>query len=346
MKMNWSDWAAQANLDAPEFAPVDPAVIERIQERTMKQITVNKVKRRRGRVLLTVAAALAALSLTAGAVYVATRAGTRELMEAGPLTGGFQPQEISETSAAVIDEAQKDMALQSTSGGTTVTLDSIMGFATDQLSVLYLTMNVACPEGTDLCCDADCLRFVDRHIEFEPELLSSGSGSTVALGNDDGTYSVMLMYEVEGNLSGRTVTLELSDFTGVCDEEDLMQLFHGTLEPAVVGDWSFTFEPELDVPDEVEFDAALFKGAAFEPKSIQLCELGGAVTCVDDSVLLQEVAVEFADGTVYEGTFRSFGEFNEQTGERHFTCGFVFEAPQDLTNATALIVDGVRVPLD
>lgn len=345
MKMNWSDWVAQANLEAPSFADVPPAVIERIQERTMKQITAKKTKRRKIRVLLTVAAALAALSLTAGAVYVATRAGTRELIAAGPLTGGSLPQEISETSAAVIDETQRDMGLQSTSGGTTVTLESTMGFATGQLSVMYLTMNVACPEGTDFGCDVDCLGFVNQHMEFEPELRSSGSGSTVVLANEDGTYSVMLMYEVEGDLSGSTVTLELSDFTGMGDDETMIQLFNGTLEPTIVGDWSFTFDPGLDVPDAVEFDPALFDGVSFLPESIALCELGGAVTCVDDSVLLQEVAVEFADGTIYEGQFRSFGESNDLTGECHFTCGFVFEAPQDLTNAAALIIDGVRVPL-
>ncbi len=345
MKIAFSDWIAETDPDTPAYAPVDPAVIERIREQAMDKIQPKKKLSRRARAFLTAAAVLAALSITAGAVYLASHAGSRELMEAGPLSNGNHPQVIDETSAAILSEAESAVGLQSTDNGSAVTLESIMGFATDQLSVIYLTLNVAYPEGTEFDCSADDLGFVVQHLEFDPDMHVSGGGSSVAIYNDDSTYSIMLMYEFEGDLSGSRATLELTDFANI-GEENMRRLFDGTAKAEVPGTWRFTFDLPLDKPDTVAFDPALFDSAAFHPVSISLCGFGGALTLADDSVYLERIALELADGTTYDGVFRSFAAGNDETGEIHYTYGFVFEAPQDLSNAAALLIEGVRVPLE
>ena len=82
---------------------------------------------------------------------------------------------------------------------------------------------------------------------------------------------------------------------------------------------------------------ALFP-ANFAPGSAQLHATKRSTVCA--------AALELKDGSVYQGVFRSFCEFNETTGEIHYTHGFVFEVPQSLENATALVVEGIRIPLD
>jgi hypothetical protein len=343
MKMKLSDWIAEAGLDAPPCAPVDPAITERIREQTMQQIQTGH-KGKKFRVLLAVAATVAALSITAAAAYVAVHANNRDLMAASPLTGGSQPQVIDETSAAVIDEAANDLALSCTDSGSTVTLDSVMGFATDDLSVVYLSLTMDYPDGTTFSCDASELGFRSWFLRPTDGEMGNGSGSQVTVANDDGTCSVMLMFEFDSNLSGKTATLELEQF-GNMSGENLEAIGEGAAQAEVSGAWNFTLGLPLGQPDEVAFDAALFDDAAFMPTSIALSEFGGCVTLADDRTALSQVTLEFEDGSTYDGEFRSFANGSDETGEFHFTNGFVFEAPQDLTHAVALILDGVRVPL-
>ncbi len=345
MKLQYSELISLSGPDVLETDPVAPDALERIRERTMKQIRPNRNLSKRAIALLTAAAVFAALSITAGAVYLAVRAGNQDLMAAGPLTGGREPQQIDETAAAIIDEATQPLTIVYEDEETAVTLESVMGFATKPLSVMYLTFNVDYPDGTVFDCTADDLGFVRQDLRFSDDLFASGSGSHVVIMNDDGTCSIMMMYEFEADLSGHSAELTLTDFGNV-SKEAMPGIYDGTDAPAVTGEWTFSFDLSLlGAPDEIAFDAALFEQAHFRPVTIELCEFGGALTLENDSVDLQAVALELKDGSLYQGVFRSFCEFNESTGEIHYTHGFVFEVPQSLENAAALVVEGIRIPL-
>lgn len=346
MKLKFSELIALSGQEIPDTEPVAPDALERIREHTMKQLKPHRHLSRRAVALLTAAAVFAALSITAGAVYLTVRASNRELMAAGPLTGGRELQQIDETAAAIIDSATEYLTIIDESKATTVTLESIMGFATEPLSVMYLTFNVDYPDDTVFNCTADDLGFVTQSLRFSDGLWPSGGGSSVAIINDDGTCSVMMMFEFEADLSNSSATLTLTDF-GDVSEEKMHALYEGTASAEVSGEWSFTFDlSSLGAPNEIEFDAALFAQAKFQPLRIELCEFGGALTLEDDSVDLQTIALELRDGSVYQGVFRSFCEFNETTGELHYTHGFVFEVPQAIENAAALVIEGIRIPLN
>lgn len=231
--------------------------------------------------VLIAAAVVAALTVTAGAVYVITHQNTKALMETGPNSGGNIPVELDERSLSVIDNTSQDYGTSVTDNSTTVTLDSVMGFQSEEMSVVYLTLTVAPPAGTELTADIQDCGFWEQQPDFFGA--SSAGGSTTAIDNGDGTYSVMLMYTVMGEIESDRMQLTLSGFGNV-SKEAAHGLFDGTREIEVPGTWSFTIEGlQLTEPEMLAFDAALFAGTGIQPSKITVSPFGGTVTMADPS---------------------------------------------------------------
>ncbi len=368
---------------------------KRIQQKTMNKLGTRS-RRRVPRLLIAAAVAVVMMG-TVGAAYVISHQNTKALMETGPNTGGYYPVELDERSLSVIDNTSQDYGTSVTDNGTTVTLDSVMGFRSEEMSVVYLTLTVAPPAGTDLTADIQDCGFWEQNPDFFGA--SSGGGSTTAIDNGDGTYSVMLMYTVMGEIESDTMELTLSGFGNV-SKEVAHGLYDGTREIEVPGTWSFTIENlQLTNPETLEFDAALFAGAGIQPSKITVSPFGGTVTMASNDVVaahreeLQAICPDLdidwnrmtaeqlnlllAEGAVFteeqtdaiwelldNGTGSSFGGINSvqlqypdgstydgqvvhlSTDENgNMIVRYIFEAPQSLDQAEALVIEGTVVPL-
>lgn len=349
--------------------------------------------------VLIAAAVVAALTVTAGAVYVITHQNTKALMETGPNSGGYHPVELDERSLSVIDNTSQDFGTSVTDNSTAVTLDSVMGFQSEEMSVVYLTLTVVPPAGTELTADIQDCGFWEQQPDFFGA--SSGSGSTTAIDNGDGTYSVMLMYTVMGEIESDRMQLTLSGFGNV-SKEAAHGLFDGTREIEVPGTWNFTIEDlQLTEPETLEFDTALFAGTGIEPSMITVSPFGGTVTMADPSndvvaahreelkaicpdleidwnqMTAEQLNLLLAEGSVFtdeqtdaicelldNGTGSSFGGINSiqlqypdgstyegqvvhlsKDEDGNMIVRYIFEAPQDLDQAEALVIEGIHVPL-
>lgn len=259
------------------------AALGGIDENYLEEAARYGTRKKRPRLtrVLIAAAVVAALTVTAGAAYVISHQNTKALMETGPNTGGYYPVELDQQSLSVIDNTSQDFGTSVTDNGTTVTLDSVMGFQSEEMSVVYLTLTVAPPAGTELTADIQDCGFWEQQPDFFGA--SCGGGSTTAIDNGDGTYSVMLMYTVMGEIESNRMQLTLSGFGNV-SKEAAHGLFDGTREIEVPGTWSFTIEDlQLTEPETLEFDTALFAGTGIQPRKITVSPFGGTVTMADPS---------------------------------------------------------------
>ena len=253
----------------------------RIRQRTLEKAGIQKQSRRPVRVGLIAAAVAVVMMGTVGAAYVISHQNTKALMETGPNSGGYYPVELDERSLSVIDNTSQDYGTSVTDNGTTVTLDSVMGFRSEEMSVVYLTLTVAPPAGTNLTADIQDCGFWEQQPDFFGA--SSGGGTTTAIDNGDGTYSVMLMYTVMGEIESDSMELTLSGFGNV-SKEVAHGLYDGTREIEVPGTWSLTIEDlQLTEPENLTFDTALFAGTSVQPSKITVSPFGGAVTMADPS---------------------------------------------------------------
>lgn len=368
---------------------------KRIQQKTMSKL--GRRSRRRVPRLLIAAAVAAVMMVTAGAAYVISHQSTKALMETGPNTGGYFPVELDERSLSVIDDTAQDYGTSVTDNGTTVTLDSVMGFRSEEMSVVYLTLTVAPPADTELTADIQDCGFWEQQTDF----FGTSSGTTTAIDNGDGTYSVMLMYTVMGEIESDRMELTLSGFGNV-SKEAAHGLYDGTREIEVPGTWSFTIEDlQLTEPENLAFDAALFADAGIQPSKITVSPFGGTVTMADpsedvvaahreelkaicpdmdidwDQMTAEQLNTLLAEGATFTdeqelaiydlldyGTGSSFGGINSiqlqypdgsiyagqvvhlSTDENgNMIVRYIFEAPQDLDQAEALVIEGTEVPL-
>ena len=366
------------------------------------------MRRRIPRAALIAAILVIALSLGVAA-YAITHAKTVRLMAAGPRTGGRETVAINETGQQLIDNASVDYDISCTDHGTTVTLDSVMGFADETKSLVYLTLTITPPEGFAFPDDmTDWGFWGSSHLDTGV----TGGGSSVAVKNDDGTASYMLMWITNEDMRTLDARLRLGGGEnggfGISSKENAPALYDGSRQIELPGSWEFDLgRIELAPTQEISLDRQALADAGLPLKSLHLTSFGGivlmdnphvrdaqidrlretypeelaalfpeldwaAMTEADLEALvtgedtpedarlrlmdllawlppvdyngLKTLTVEYPDGSSYtaEGPNVVWEDF-EQNGDLSFTV--VFFNPQPISQASAVVINGIRIPL-
>ena len=301
----------------------------------------------RGALLAAVLAAV--LSIGAVAYYAVSHANTAALMEADPMTNGQTQVVIDETGRNIIDNATVELGLSQTSNGTTVTAESLMGFTDPTQSLLYLTFTVTPPEEYEFPDDMSYWCFWNiRYAAVPDDIQLPRAEATVK--NPDGTASVLWMISPFGATAGHRLHIELGGF-GMASKEVCADLYSGARTIELPGAWSFDFEiPELPATQEVAFDAAACRAAGLPMTALRLNPFGGILELegtTETFIQPRVVTLEYPDGTEYTVSFGEYGDnlwinWDEQ-GKPY--CEIVFKNPQPISEAAAILIDGVRIPL-
>lgn len=253
--------------------------------RVMRNTTKRKHRRTTFRLALIAAVLVIIFSVSAGAVYLISHQKTVDLLETGVGTGGVVSIEVDEPAIKVIEEKSVDYNTVVTNEGTSVTLDSVMGFTSEDYSTCYITLDIAPPIGTRFTAAPEDLGFMESFLYPEDDNLTlSGWGSVTVMDNGDGTYSAMVMWQFHGSdLRDIPMKLVLHGFGNV-SKEVARELYEGTREIEVPGEWIFHFgELPLDNTIPLNFDTTLFDSEKIHPSHIELSSFGAIVTYTAES---------------------------------------------------------------
>lgn len=361
-----------------------------------------------------IAAVLAVLLSVGAAAYAIAHASTARLMEAGPMTDGQVQVPVDETGQRIIDSSAIDLHLSQTSNGTTITLDSVMGFADPTESLFYLTFTITPPEGFAFPDDMQYWCFWNERKTLIPNDLELPTASATVK-NPDGSASVLWMLMPMGEVSGHRLHIKIGGF-GTADKAVVASLYAGSRQIELPGQWEFDFAlPELPETQEIAFDAAALQAAGlpltalrlssfggiaeFEAQDVsqldqiqtyfpdelralcpdidwenmseaefeELClagdtngvlndaqfaklwELIGKLPSIYDEIDHPEVVtLEYPDGSEYTVSYGQYGDnlwinYDEKSGTSY--CVIVFNNPQPVSQASAIVINGIRIPL-
>jgi hypothetical protein len=287
-----------------------------------------------------------------------------------------------------------------TDSGASVTLDSIMGFHAEDMSVLYITLTIQPPAGTQFTADIQECGFLERATQLTTEVLG-GSSYQSAIWNEDGTISAMLLNLYPGDVGDCGMTLHLGGFGNV-SKAVIGDLYSGAREIEMPGDWEFQIDQlNLDTPITLSVDASLFQELGLSPVSATLSSFGGMLTLHNtagdistamlrahqeelsellpdldlDNITWEQITALYESGAISQ---KEMEEINNIVGEvtdvnvastlqliysdgsvypadatvwsgvnayGQFQTMFLFEVPQDLSQAEYLSLDGVMIPI-
>lgn len=325
---------------------IDADLIE-AADRTMpaKQRAHTASRYRIPRAALIAAVLVVLLSVSAIAYYVVSHANTAALMEAGPFSNGNVRSEIDETGQQLIENAAIDLGFSQTSNGTTITLDSMLGFKDTKESLMYLTFTITPPEGYEFPEDMQYWCFWNDRRKLVPEDYEIPyTASTVK--NPDGSASVLWAMMPQCDLSGYRLHIEIGGF-GTADKELVASLYDGSRVIELPGSWTFDFTlPDLPDTQEITLDAAALREAGLPVTALRLSDFGG-IAELEHVQQLENFTLEYPDGTEYTVSFGENGDnlwLNMDEQSRPF-CQVLFLNPQPVRKASAIVIDGVRIPL-
>lgn len=262
-----------------------------------------------------IAAVLAGALALGAAAYAIIHVNSVRLMQAGPISGGEQAVDIDEPAAQVIEEQSVDYGISVTDKGTTVTLESLMGYSAEEESLLYLTLTVTPPEGVTLPEDASAYGFVNEFFAFPfdapdetPREIPAHGGSSVAVKNPDGSVSVMLLRFFGGPVEGARMKLTLEDFdlSGKAaaqaafarwEQEKQTSVPAEEPDPLLPGSWEFDLG-RLHLPTQQMLtpDQSALTQAGLSCNRLELTPFGGKLT-LDDTApsLLERLRAEYSE---------------------------------------------------
>jgi hypothetical protein len=382
----------------PMITSVPTPTAEEVLDLTRKKL--GRTRSHRIPVLVLVAALVAMLSISAGAAYYIGHERSANLVASGIYTGGAEAVELDDTAREVIDAASQDYGITVTDSGASVTLESIMGFHSEDMSVLYITLTIQPPAGTQFTADIQACGFLERMPQLTTEVLG-GSGYQSAIWNEDGTISAMLLYIYQGDVGDCGMSLHLGGF-GNISKEVASALYSGKREIEIPGDWEFQIDHlNLDTPITISVDASLFQDSGLSPASVAMSSFGGMLTLnntagdistamirahqeelskllpdqdldnitwsqitslyesgaisqeemeeidniigeVTDVNVASTLQLIYSDGSVYPADSTVWSGVNAYG---QFQTMFLFEAPQDLSQAEYLSLDGIKIPI-
>lgn len=301
-----------------------------------------------------IAAVLAVLlSLGAVAYYVISHENTAALLQKNPFAEGELQPELDETGRQILDVAAVDLGISQTSNGTTITLDSLMGYRDERESLYYLTFTVTPPEGYEFPDNMKYWCFWNDRFTLNPDdIVLPRAASTVK--NPDGTASVLWALMPQGDPSGHSLHVEIGGF-GTADKEVVASLYDGSRQIELPGHWSFEFElPTLPETREIKLDAAALKESGLPVTELRLNEFGGLLW-LDRNIMeaagkgdhLESFTLEYPDGTEYSVSFGEYGSnlWPNVDEQGNVFTRIVFLNPQPIQEASAVVIDGVRIPL-
>lgn len=371
------------------------------------------VRRRLPKTALIAAALAVFLSLSAAAYYAISHANTAALLETNPMTDSPVVVRVDNAGQQIIDDAAIDLGISQTSNGTTVTVDSIMGYKDLTESRLYLTFTVAPPEGFAFPEDMSYWCFWDIRYTAVPDDITIGRAEATVK-NPDGTASVLWMLSPMGDIAGHKLHIEFGGF-GMASKEVCEDLYMGNRTIDLPGHWTFDLDvPALPETQNIAFDHAAVKEAGLPMTALRLNSFGGVAELekqelsalkqfretygeqlktdfptidfgrMDDAEFLalldsgdtdgfltedeyahlneligslqpwylafarpETLTLEYPDGTEYTVSYGTYGDnlwINwDDDGVPY--CSIAFLNPQPISQATAIVINGIRIPL-
>lgn len=369
------------------------------------------VRRRLPKAALIAAALAVFLSLSAAAYYAISHANTAALLETNPMTDSPVAVRVDNAGQQIIDDAAIDLGISQTSNGTTVTVDSIMGYQDPTESRLYLTFTVTPPEGFAFPEDMSYWCFWDVRYTPVPDDVPIGR-TEATVRNPDGTASVLWVLSPMGDIAGHKLHIELGGF-GMASKEVCEDLYLGNRTIDLPGQWTFDLDvPALPETQNIAFDHAAVKEAGLPMTALRLNSFGGVAELekqelcqlkffrfaygaqlktdfptidfdhMDDADFLalcnsgdtdgfltkdeyehlqgllrnlqpftfarpETLTLEYPDGTEYTVSYGTYGDnlwidWDDQGG---LYCSIAFLNPQPISQATAIVINGIRIPL-
>lgn len=327
---------------------IDAELVEAADRAPLRSRGTPGLLRRVPRVGLIAAVLALLLSFGAGAYYLVAHQNTAALLEAGPMSNGSVRPELDETGLQILDNAAIDLGLAQQSNGTTVRLDSLMGYQDPRQSLLYLTFTVIPPAGYEFPEDMKLWCFWDDHFTLVPDDIPiSYAASTVR--NPDGSASVLWVMMPMGDPSGHRLHIKLGGF-GTADKEVVASLYDGSREIELGGSWEFDLQlPRLPETREISLDAAALREAGLPLTGLRLNSFGGVAELEQAGEMprsLKSLRLIYPEGREYSISFGEHGDnlwLNwDETGS---FCQILFLNPQPIREAEAIVIDGVTIPL-
>lgn len=371
------------------------------------------VRRRLPKAALIAAALAVFLSLSALAYYAISHANTVALLETNPRTDSPVEVHVDETGQKIIDDNAIDLGISQISNGTTVTVDSIMGYKDPMESMLYLTFTIMPPEGFEFPEDMAYWCFWNVRYTAVPDDIPIGRAEATVK-NPDGTASVLWMLSPMGDISGHKLHIAFEGF-GAASKEVCEDLYMGRRTIDLPGSWEFDLDvPELPETQTIAFDLAAVKEAGLPMTALRLSPFGGVAEVekqelsplkqfretygeqlktdfptidfdrMDDAEFLallesgdkdgfltedeyahlnelisslqpwflafarpETLTLEYPDGTEYTVSYGTYGDnlwINwDDDGVPY--CSIAFLNPQPISQATAIVINDIRIPL-
>ncbi len=323
---------------------------ERFAQKTGVTLGRGRPVRRMRRALLTAAAVLCCLAVTALAANRLTNGALIRFFQDGgaygrPAAAQEAPETISAAQLLTIDRYTTEVNEIQTAGGTAVTLQTVTAAATNHDLIGYCVFQVEAPAGAWTGTPNELLGFEHYNCQLEGDTTQFSSASWLQVQDDpqgrENVKTVVAAYLVNAQGDNQTVRLriDLENFWTCADRQtDWDYITQGT--------WSFEVPLELEAGISLVEEPVALAGGARTLECLELTPLGGSVVVSLPALprdQWQPERVLLSDGSAVEIHLQG-GLQDEAAG---VDClGFTFAAPTDLTDAVAVeFADGTWVEL-
>ncbi len=316
---------------------------DRFEEQTGVTLPRRSILRPLRRGLLTAAAILCCLGVTALAANHFTGGALVRFFQEGGL--GASPAVLSEAQLLTIDRYTTEVGQTQTVGSTAITLQTVTAAATGHDVIVYCVFDLEASEGDWTEADNSLLGFTHYYCRLEGDTTQSCSTSWLRVMDDPqgrkNAKTVVAAYLVNAQGDNRNLDLQidLEDFWICEDRQQGGDLIAG-------GVWTFAVPLELEEGISLLEEPVALAGGARTLSSLELTPLGGSVTVSLPALPNDQWAPErvlLADGSTVEIHLEG-GMHDEEAGVDHL--GFTFPVPTDLTDAVAVeFAGGVRVEI-
>ena len=323
---------------------------ERFAQKTGVTLGRGRPVRRMRRALLTAAAVLCCLGVTALAANRLTNGALIRFFQDGGAYGRPQAdrersEPLSAAQLLTLDRYTIEVGETQTVGDTEITLQTVTAAATDHDLIGYCVFQVEAPAGAWTQAADDLLGFERYHCQLEGDTTQFSSASWLQVQDDpqgrENVKTVVAAYLVNAQGDNQTVRLriDLENFWTCADRQtDWAYIAQGT--------WSFAVPLELEAGISLLEEPVALAGGARTLECLELTPLGGSIVVSLPALPRDQWAPErvlLSDGSAVEIHLEG-GLHDEAAG---VDClGFTFAAPTDLTDAVAVeFADGTRVEL-
>ena len=305
------------------------------------------------RAVLTAAAVLCCLGVTAAANRLTNGALIRFFQDGGAYQAQLtpegaaepvsQPEPLSETQLLTIDRYTTPVGQSQTVGDTTVTLESVTAAATTHDLITFCVFTVEAPEGNWVEADNDILEFQRYYGVLKGDTTEYGTSSWLAVqdGPRDNVKTVVMtaLHSAQGNNRQLQFQVTLENFR-VCTGQEADEAYISK------GIWNFNVALEPQPSISLLNQPVTLESGTMTLQSLELTPLGGSFTITDINLPVwdwQPERLVFSDGSSVDLSMG--GGILDEANMLHY-MSFTFAAPTDLTNAVAVeFADGTQISI-